>query len=349
MPRVAHFVAFDCTNCGVEVTHPGAVKGSKPHLGLGLCGPCKSRASYAKRLGKTLAEYEAERQVELTCAVCGVSWLHTRSAGRIPGRCPECMPKSRPESSIGQSLECRMCSTTFVKKHGNQKFCSGDCYEAAESRKERERRRNRGRLVECSWCGSRVLRDKPSKSGRYFCSSLCQWGYKRCVLDGVTSVSWPKSQPCIECGEQYQTRSKSAKRCPDCRAAHVETLKVDQACQDCGEIVRAQPGLKRCRDCKKRHDGRKKSRRNNNRHLRRRAYIVERDGGRCQVCHCRVVWGNPIHPRAGEIDHIIPRSLWPVGEPGKNDPSNLRLLCRTCNAQKSNGTAPGGDQLLLVG
>lgn len=341
MPRVAHFVAFDCTNCGVEVTHPGAVKGSKPHLGLGLCGPCKSRASYAKRLGKTLAEYEAERQVELTCAECGVSWLHTRSPGRVPGRCPECMTKSRPESSIGQSLECWMCSTTFVKKHGNQRYCTLECYEASE----RQKPRGKNFECECSWCGAALQRSKPTDSGRYFCSSLCQWGYKRCVLDGVTSVSWPKSKPCIECGEHYQARGNKKARCPRCLAAHVETLKVDQACQDCGEIVHTWPGLKRCNKCK----SRRKSRRNNNRHLRRRAYIVERDGGRCQVCRCRVVWGNPLHPRAGEIDHIIPRSLWPVGEPGKNDPSNLRLLCRTCNAQKSNGTAPGGDQLLLVG
>ena len=342
MPRVAHFVAFDCTNCCAEVSHPGAVRGMKPHWGLRLCGPCKSRASYAKRQGKTLAEYEAERQLELTCAKCGTSWLHTRSRGRIPSRCPGCAPKRQwNKSRIGQSFECRLCGAQFVKHWDNQKYCSRKCARRSE-------RQSAGFHRDCDWCGSTVVRYKTTKSGRYYCSPLCQWGYKRCVIDGVASLEWPRKQPCIECGEQYQTRSKSAKRCTDCLAAHLETLKIDQACQDCGEIVRAWPGLKRCKDCKRR-DGRKKRRGKSNRHLRRRAYIVERDGGRCQVCRCRVVWGNPLHPRAGEIDHIIPRSLWPEGEPGKNDPSNLRLLCRTCNREKSNGTGPRGDQLLLVG
>lgn len=314
MPTLAQRVLpFDCSLCGVAVNTTEPVKGSKPNLRRQLCGPCKNRDNYARRTGR-------------------------RSVDQLRGY----RTGNRRSAWAPSVLACDECGAEFKQRRPNQKRCSAACVDRAE-------RKSAEFQCRCSWCDAALTRATRSDSGRYFCSSLCQWGYKRCVLDGVTSVSWPKSQPCIECGEQYQTRSKSAKRCPDCRAAHVETLKVDQACQDCGEIVRAQPGLKRCRDCKKRHDGRKKSRRNNNRHLRRRAYIVERDGGRCQVCHCRVVWGNPIHPRAGEIDHIIPRSLWPVGEPGKNDPSNLRLLCRTCNAQKSNGTAPGGDQLLLVG
>lgn len=329
MPTLAQRVLpFDCSLCGVAVNTTEPVKGSKPNLRRQLCGPCKCRDNYARRTGRSVADLRTKR----------------------PNGDPGVNRKRQIAAALGSVIRCPTCAASFCKESPNQKFCSVDCYNAAENEKERARRGGRKRLAECSWCGSRVLREKPSESGRYFCSSLCQWGYKRCVVDGVVSVSWPKSQPCIECGEQYQTKSKTAKsRCPRCYAAHVESLKVDQACQDCGEIVRAQPGLKRCRDCRKRHNGRKTSRRNNNRHLRRRTYIVERDGGRCQVCRCQVVWGNPLHPRAGEIDHIIPRSLWPVGEPGKNDPSNLRLLCRTCNAQKSNGTAPGGDQLLLVG
>lgn len=317
------FVPFECCLCGAEVPDSSPVAGSKPHQSRQLCGPCKSLVYYLEKSGKQVEDLRPRAQ---------------------SGECSK-RPKS-PRLSV--QVACLTCGGIFVKKSANQKFCDPDCYMVSERQKEKARAHARMRQYECSWCGTTVSRKHGKK--RYFCGRRCQMAYKVCVTDGIAALEWPRKQPCISCGVPYPTRSKTANaRCPDCTAIYLESLKIDQPCQDCGEIVCARPGLKRCGVCKKRRYRRKRKRKDDNRHLRRRAYIVDRDGGRCQVCRCQVVWGNPLHPRAGEIDHIIPRSLWPAGEPGKNDPSNLRLLCRTCNAQKSNGTAPGGDQLLLVG
>ncbi len=48
--------------------------------------------------------------------------------------------------------------------------------------------------------------------------------------------------------------------------------------------------------------------------------VMGRDNYRCRYC------GSNLYP---EIDHIIPLSRG-----GTNDPSNLQVLCRGCNAQK---------------
>lgn len=51
--------------------------------------------------------------------------------------------------------------------------------------------------------------------------------------------------------------------------------------------------------------------------------ILRRAGGRCELC------GVSHEEVPLQVDHIIPRALG-----GSNDPSNLQVLCRTCNADK---------------
>lgn len=60
-----------------------------------------------------------------------------------------------------------------------------------------------------------------------------------------------------------------------------------------------------------------------------RFQILKRDGYRCQMCGATAKDGATL-----EIDHITP-----VSKGGGNDPDNLQVLCRDCNAGKS-------DQLL---
>ena len=53
--------------------------------------------------------------------------------------------------------------------------------------------------------------------------------------------------------------------------------------------------------------------------------VLKRAGGRCELC------GVSHEEVQLDVDHIVPRS-----KEGTNDPSNLQVLCRTCNAQKHN-------------
>lgn len=69
--------------------------------------------------------------------------------------------------------------------------------------------------------------------------------------------------------------------------------------------------------------------------------VVQRDGTRCSCCGVETlvknspVWRAMKEPHRYErtVDHIIPRSLG-----GKDEVSNLRLCCRSCNSRK--GTRP---------
>lgn len=69
--------------------------------------------------------------------------------------------------------------------------------------------------------------------------------------------------------------------------------------------------------------------------FKERRVVFERDGGVCGKCLRQVRLGGRYDtpfdsgPRCGEIDHILPRSRG-----GQNDGANLRLLCKSCNAQK---------------
>jgi 5-methylcytosine-specific restriction endonuclease McrA len=65
-----------------------------------------------------------------------------------------------------------------------------------------------------------------------------------------------------------------------------------------------------------------------------RLAVFNRDGGKCKQCGEPVKFGgNEVSPfskiRAGHIDHIFPRARG-----GRNDDSNLRLLCMSCNSRK---------------
>ena len=67
-----------------------------------------------------------------------------------------------------------------------------------------------------------------------------------------------------------------------------------------------------------------------------RAYIVERDRGRCHMC------GKPCRPSEIHLDHVIP-----LARGGTHSPENVRVACAFCNLSKRDRAR--GEQLLLVG
>jgi 5-methylcytosine-specific restriction endonuclease McrA len=64
------------------------------------------------------------------------------------------------------------------------------------------------------------------------------------------------------------------------------------------------------------------------RKLRRR--VLERDGYSCAYCGAR----------ANSVDHVVPRSAWPDGEPGVDDLANLVACCTPCNSRKGARVGP---------
>ena len=71
---------------------------------------------------------------------------------------------------------------------------------------------------------------------------------------------------------------------------------------------------------------------------RLRMEILERNGFTCQICGAGAGDPDPLNPDRKVrlvVDHLIP-----VEQGGSNDRSNLRVVCSTCNAGKTNLAAP---------
>ena len=73
------------------------------------------------------------------------------------------------------------------------------------------------------------------------------------------------------------------------------------------------------------------------------AYLMQRDGNRCQIPECgfsnrRIGTGN----RGPSVDHIVP-----ISKGGDNVLENIQLAHLRCNVIKSNRAT--GDQLALIG
>jgi 5-methylcytosine-specific restriction endonuclease McrA len=201
----------------------------------------------------------------------------------------------------------------------------------------------------CSRCGSHkpLLEFPPSKAW-----NKSQW-CRACLREDKCGPPTPRS--CDQCGDTLVVTARRAAEARvfcsrTCKSKHrnariaeeLVTSKPPRRCMECGEDIpaRMRADARFCSaSCNKRaHNGTRAARTRTGRDQSyvSRAYIIERDGGRCHLCGKR--------PRPGEIqlDHLIP-----VSEGGDHTPENLRVACAFCN--RSKGARACNEQLLLVG
>lgn len=231
------------------------------------------------------------------------------------------------------TLECIVCSHSFSftkKKSGRHpRFCSPKCKRDRNKQKAQEHaqrkaiglsRRNKypagvlhpKKIVEfsCEQCG-RSCQRKHSALGNRFCSDDCRngWFWQKHLID---TSDLRGSRPCQSCGKPFA---------PD-RLGKVHCTK--------GCRVATQDGVKRAR------------KRNATVERVSPFRVFERDGWRCQLCGCKTLRSKrgTIHPRAPELDHIMPLS-----KGGEHSYANTHCACKTCNASKNN--RPKGQMLLF--
>lgn len=162
-------------------------------------------------------------------------------------------------------------------------------------------------ICSCSWCERIYVTTARMASRKRFCSYACKEAETKAMRRFLSQLPKP-ARSCRHCGREMPQRMRAdASYCSaECNAnAHKQAASASR---------RAGAKLARID----------------------RAYIVERDGGRCHICR-RVVPDGLI-----SIDHIVPLS-----KGGEHVPENLALACLPCNVRKRDRAV--GEQLLLVG
>jgi hypothetical protein len=241
---------------------------------------------------------------------------------------------------------CGHCHQPFTPRNGHQAFCSLAC-------SNRSRRVHPAKAT-CKGCGRRYDVKCRNGEGQTYCSRDCAFAAK------ATHPSTPvRYNECRHCGKGFYRPRRAAHYCSEVckRASHrlIYYRRYRQRwsarhCNECGAWFTPLSGSAYCAKlCRRRHFARRT--RQQQRAAIRFATVEEvdalivfdRDGWRCQLCRRRTLKSKrgTCHPRAPELDHIVPLS-----KGGEHSYRNTQCSCRECNGAKSNG--PGG-QLLLIG
>lgn len=189
-----------------------------------------------------------------------------------------------------------------------------------------------------------------------FCSRQCAGAAK-------AKAKRPKAcRMCVECGSApVLSRARFCQGCRKSRASEADRTRSRarkvvsiKSCAECAAPFAAAYGDKRRRYCTKQCST-KALRRVTRAKERARMKVAkvervdpnrvfERDGWRCQVCRVRTpkTLRGSYHPSAPELDHIHA-----LAKGGEHSYRNTQLLCRSCNAAKSDGDI--GQQMRLFG
>lgn len=254
------------------------------------------------------------------CQRCGNTFTHKGGRGRLPKYCsPDCEPRCTTTGCTYRVLARGLCSSHYGQWHRDKYGRKQTTYEH-----------------NCIHCGTNWTSTRLRSIYCEDCCSQNQWDRQRRM-----PIPHPNPTPFSLIPPQHPVRQ------PPPQPTHVWYAGRCGWCDT--PFVSRQPQSRYCTPrCGK--QAAKKRRRA----LKRGAtiaepfsdsYIYQRDDWVCQICGDKTRPDyNYLHPLAPTIDHIVPLSRG-----GNHTKRNTQTSHRRCNSEKSDGTAPGGDQLRLVG
>lgn len=261
---------------------------------------------------------------------------------------------------------CKICGLTYLSSIVSKATCSPECAKEADRIRSREYQRGRRKDLEpadlpwrsCRVCGAPYQQTGPRHLS---CSRACSRSHIAAVRPSRAALVLD-ARNCLCCGDEFQPRTyqnnycsarcKSLSKLQNAKASR--TPKRDAAlvkqCQECGgDFSPRDTRQYLCSvSCNAKVQGRIGSR-------TRRARIAgvpservdpilvfERDGWRCHICGVKTLKAKrgSIHPRAPELDHIIP-----IARGGEHSYRNTACSCSTCN--RSKGAKLIGQMLLF--
>lgn len=234
---------------------------------------------------------------------------------------------------------CEVCGTPFESYNGVGKYCSRGCARDAYNARRRPLRSHPHRPrqvfhIKCRWCGTAFETDH---NRRRYCNDECMVADRK-RRGRLAYVSPPSRRvECAICGGSFEAVLRRRYCSQECSTEAERRRQRDQPlvieCLGCGKTFETPwPAQnycsKSCRPPPPETMGYKKY------FKTIRSRIIQRDGGRCQICH-------EVRPRP-LVHHIVPRPV------GSDHPDNLITLCRGCHHRLNiNGieTCPGHDRV----
>lgn len=191
---------------------------------------------------------------------------------------------------------------------------------------------------ECARCGNKV--EKKNRRFNKYCSMECRSPWKACETCHIDfKPSRDSNKYCSrECMGLKRTLSIPDRVCRHCNKTFKAkfTDRTTYCSRGCSQqFQREFPELHRIADLsspRRRYSAGSRARANDPNYENFDVFeIFARDGWRCQICKMKTIKSKrgSFHPRAPELDHIIPLS-----RNGTHNRINVQCTCRACNQTK---------------
>lgn len=292
-----------------------------------------------------------------TCADCGVELSIKQGSGRRPTVCGPCSKKRDRARTRG--YVCKHCATSFLEQ-SYRAFCSIKCRSDFEEAARGVAKKKKEKV--CLGCGVTFV-PRLAKYGKY-CSRSCAHSSGACskhradYLTGEGKNSKVYFKECAHCARAFTARKKQTPVCSEeCGKAvasakdfarnKAQYVEKQLTCPECRDTIVTKYGDKKQKfcstECSRRHGARITK-------MRRRArehgvgservdplLVFDIYGWECFQCKTptpKALRGT-YEANAPELDHIHPLS-----KDGSHTYTNVQLLCRKCNGEKSDTVTP---------